>query len=472
MWGSRRRSDPLAGAARPVLAGALLALVLVPAAAAAEAGAAPTALRVVELRGEVVLDGAVEYGPDVLLRVLPDTVVRAAPDWTGPRAPGVEVLGALDVRGLPGAPVRFHVPLAVRAPGGSVEIEHAVFEAAGGEGCLLSMAGVDAHLRHVVIEGGEAGLCVEGAESNAPSAPDGTAREPSKDAPQSESIVVEDLRVTGAGVGVHLAEGAPTVRISNATLAGNEVGLRADGGRAVLDHVTFADNRVWDVQAASTHNVAWTGTHVEPACSSIAGRESPGCERGSLPLAPLVLLLSVLFLLTEAGRYALTRFAFWLGLYSRIAKEDLPDHPARAQLLEIVTRMPGVHFQAIVRLVGGSGRTMYHLQRLEQAGFVSSRRDGPYRRFYPQGHPQGAGAPTTRDRVLAAIAGRPGIHALGVAELLGLSRQRIAYHVAQLVAAGLVVAEPQARRMSLRATGDSNVEGLPSSSPLRPATGE
>ena len=68
------------------------------------------------------------------------------------------------------------------------------------------------------------------------------------------------------------------------------------------------------------------------------------------------------------------------------------DLEARKALMSHVEGQPGIHFRDLLRLSGlGSGTVHYHLYVLEREGFITCRRDGVVKRFYPVLH----GTPNT-----------------------------------------------------------------------------
>lgn len=87
--------------------------------------------------------------------------------------------------------------------------------------------------------------------------------------------------------------------------------------------------------------------------------------------------------------YAALRWRYLLGLvpmYSRLSKADLLDNEVRAELVELVEENPGLSQGELCEAVdAGWGNTTYHLQRLEQAGFLRSEKQGHHRRFYRAG---------------------------------------------------------------------------------------
>lgn len=261
------------------------------------------------------------------------------------------------------------------------------------------------------------------------------------------AVISDGDQVEGNDIGILLGDPGLTLSLSNATVEDNRIGLMADGGDARLDHVRFDQNSEWDTYATSdTASIQWTGSAFEPACAHVEGRATYGCERGSVGgVTVLTILLgliySLVFLLSEAGRYVLTRVWVWLRLYSRIPREELLDHETRQEILAIVGDDPGIHLRAIEREVGGYGKTYYHLARLEREGFLKSRREGIYRRFYPVGFdPDKRGPRSTDEHVYDVITRVPGIHGAEIARRLDTSRQSVAYHIGKLLDAGVIEA--------------------------------
>lgn len=260
---------------------------------------------------------------------------------------------------------------------------------------------------------------------------------PRLDAP---AVQASNLTLVGNGIGIHARDEAARLEVSGATLADNDVGILASGGRVQLDHARFHDNERWDVrQTTAPSTVTWSGSFVEPTCSQIDDRPSRGCTRGAISASTLTLILglvySLVFLVSEAGRYLLVRVGVGLGLYSRIPRDELLEEETRRELFALLEGEPGLHLREIVReMDAGYGRIAYHLARLEKADFVTSQREGVYRRFYARDDGPGDREPrSTRDEVLEVIRQEPGIYAAEIARELGTSRQLVTYHVRELV---------------------------------------
>jgi DNA-binding transcriptional ArsR family regulator len=83
-------------------------------------------------------------------------------------------------------------------------------------------------------------------------------------------------------------------------------------------------------------------------------------------------------------RYLLT--GVFAPLYSRLSRDELLENETRRALHDLIEDEPGLSTQELCdRVDAGWGNTVYHLQRLEQAGFVTSEKQGHHRRFYKNG---------------------------------------------------------------------------------------
>lgn len=148
-----------------------------------------------------------------------------------------------------------------------------------------------------------------------------------------------------------------------------------------------------------------------------------------------------------------------VGLYTRLARPDVLGHEEREKLYKTIETQGGIHFHALQReLAWNTGTLTYHLRVLERHGFVVSRRDGPYRRFYLQGSapkketfnpdaPHGL-----RADVLEAIRSRHGISQTDLAMALGANKQTVNYHVKALERGGTIRLEKRGRETFLYMT--------------------
>ena len=140
------------------------------------------------------------------------------------------------------------------------------------------------------------------------------------------------------------------------------------------------------------------------------------------------------------------------GLYTRLARPDVRGHEDREKLYRLVETQPGIHFHALQRDLGwNTGTLTYHVRVLERHGFVVSRRDGLYRRFYLSGAAprkevfENQGPTGLRADVMEAIRNAPGISQTDLALGLGANKQTVNYHVKALERAGTIRVEKRGR---------------------------
>ncbi|MCK4443467.1 MAG: transcriptional regulator [Thermoplasmata archaeon] len=86
---------------------------------------------------------------------------------------------------------------------------------------------------------------------------------------------------------------------------------------------------------------------------------------------------------TESAGFSMFNiFAF--PMYSRLKKEEVLDHFVRGQIYGFIVSNPGEHYNSIRETMKITNGTLsYHLRTLEVQGFIKSRKESVYRRFYP-----------------------------------------------------------------------------------------
>ncbi|MFA5860697.1 MAG: ArsR family transcriptional regulator [Candidatus Thermoplasmatota archaeon] len=144
-----------------------------------------------------------------------------------------------------------------------------------------------------------------------------------------------------------------------------------------------------------------------------------------------------------------TRFALAAALYTRTTRGQTLDHPARESLHKRIASEPGVCYTDLKRDTGlTTGVLVHHLRALERAGYLSSRKEGAFRRFYAAGSAPAPApksvtyvAPLTpmQSRVLELVRERPMTQA-ELGERLGITQQGVSHHVKSLERAGHVAA--------------------------------
>jgi predicted transcriptional regulator len=168
--------------------------------------------------------------------------------------------------------------------------------------------------------------------------------------------------------------------------------------------------------------------------------ETPMVAIGAAAAVSIVVVAAVAMGATEVGLVAL--MSLLLPLYSKIRKEEVLDQFTRGKIQGYITAYPGEHYNSIKAQLGmNNGALAYHLKVLEREGYVTSIRDGVYKRYYPKETivPMRRGQfSQMQEMFLGHIRDCPGISQDGLARAMKVSNQVVYYHVRNLMAAGAV----------------------------------
>ena len=173
------------------------------------------------------------------------------------------------------------------------------------------------------------------------------------------------------------------------------------------------------------------------------------------PLERLPIPLDAPSAAVTAGGVALALFGF--ALYSRLARSEILDNERRDEVNKLIRESPGIALSEIAQRTGlGWGTTVYHLDRLERAGFVVSESHAGRRCYFPIGtlpreaRPMlGALQQETTRSVAQFVAARPGATQTELCEGLGLSASAASKQVSKLESAGLVRREREWKTVRL-----------------------
>lgn len=187
-----------------------------------------------------------------------------------------------------------------------------------------------------------------------------------------------------------------------------------------------------------------------------------------LPSAPAAAGVGLFALLAGALYY------FWpalkglpvFGLFSRIEKGRVAEHPQRARILELVAAEPGIHHKEISRRLGiGQGALDHHARKLEQAGEIVRRANHGYTCYFLKlGTDRHliAASPVVKSKggraVLQAVAARPDATFRVLADEAGVAPSTVEHHLKRLREAGLV--EPATVGLRLSPVGEKVRAGL------------
>jgi predicted transcriptional regulator len=150
-------------------------------------------------------------------------------------------------------------------------------------------------------------------------------------------------------------------------------------------------------------------------------------------------------------------------LYSRITGKEVLHHDVRRSLLNALKRQPGLSFPELKRQCGlAAGTVEWHLDKLEDEGFITASKDGRTRRYFPSDTPpdmkeamvqlQNASRRELVSRVLRAPAEVPQGE---LATRMGLSHATVHHHAKRLMEADLLEKEKDGRTVGYRVPDDN-----------------
>ena len=193
----------------------------------------------------------------------------------------------------------------------------------------------------------------------------------------------------------------------------------------------------------------------------VVSAESSGSEESDAVTIPEINLGRSAFLLTLAGvlyqvkrsenlKYLGLKF-FFVPMYSRLQKDTLADEPTRQKLLKYIYAEPGANFKQLKdKFSLHNGTLAHHINILENHDIITSHRSGRQRLFFPMGINREISRVSlvtneTQRNIMEIIKKTPGITQAMISKQLGMSRQKINYHVNSLVDKAFLKIEKQGR---------------------------
>ncbi|MHB8586219.1 MAG: helix-turn-helix domain-containing protein [Thermoplasmatota archaeon] len=156
-----------------------------------------------------------------------------------------------------------------------------------------------------------------------------------------------------------------------------------------------------------------------------------------------------LVLLTEPGRWGL------LGplgaLYTRLRRSEVLGHELRGRIHERISAAPGIRFEELRRALDlSTGVLSYHLRVLEREGYVRCAVHWGRPHYYTvEAASAAASSAPAGDLITHALGSEP-LTSEEIAARLGVSRQRVRYHLRALEAQGRVQSLREGRRVRYR----------------------
>jgi predicted transcriptional regulator len=147
---------------------------------------------------------------------------------------------------------------------------------------------------------------------------------------------------------------------------------------------------------------------------------------------------------TEVGKYKFLSVLF-VPLYNKLHQDKVLDNYIRGQIHGYIKARPGEHYNAIKSALElKNGLLAHHLRILEKEGFVTSKRDGFYTRFYPKGL-KIAEPDTIQRNLVHIIDTQPGITQRKIISILNSSQQSVSYHLIKLTRENILRTEANGR---------------------------
>ena len=159
--------------------------------------------------------------------------------------------------------------------------------------------------------------------------------------------------------------------------------------------------------------------------------------RSAATAAGMVGMLGAVYYFSKSENLRYHGFKLLLPLYTRLQRDRLADHPTRQNLMHYIYGHPGANLTQLRERFGlHNGVLSHHISILEGNRVIQSLRNGRQRLFYPAGFSRLAKelvvTSEVQQRVLEEVEASPGITQSMVATRLGMSRQKVNYHVTAL----------------------------------------
>lgn len=167
------------------------------------------------------------------------------------------------------------------------------------------------------------------------------------------------------------------------------------------------------------------------------------------PAVGLAFIASLGVASTEYGKYGLFKLLVF-PLYSRLRKEEVLDHFVRGQIYGYIRANQGAHFNHLRNsLKVNNGTLAHHLRTLEMQGFLKSKRDGMFKRFYTVDveipSDEGIRLSDLQAKILDMVNDGNGTTQTEIAAKLSVSQQAVSYNLRMMSREGMVAVEKTGR---------------------------
>jgi predicted transcriptional regulator len=150
----------------------------------------------------------------------------------------------------------------------------------------------------------------------------------------------------------------------------------------------------------------------------------------------LIIITNIALASTEVGKYKFYSLIF-IPLYNRLHPDNIFNNFLRGQIYGYIKAKPGDHYNSIKSsLELNNGTLAHHAKVLEKGGYIYSKRDKFYTRFYPQKIDKSALAQPKlnqiQEELIKIIQAEPGITQHELIEKLDISQQVASYNLTKL----------------------------------------
>lgn len=261
------------------------------------------------------------------------------------------------------------------------------------------------------------------------------------------------LRQAGWAVaGLGAAEAQAFAAAAQSTLQGALASSQALG-QGLAWAAGLAATGLWAALRAAGSGLAWLASALASFAASIASLVAQ-LRPKAIP-APVYNAIAATGAAASAGvagfgLWSLLRRVGWvpaLAGFSRIAEDEVLEHPTRRALFTIIQANPGIHASELSRRAGASwGTLVHHLEKMERSRLLVARKVNNQKCYFENGgkvaRQDMAVAGAVRKDKAALITGFVEAHPMSsqkqVADALGMSAALTSFHVRRLANIGVL----------------------------------
>jgi predicted transcriptional regulator len=200
---------------------------------------------------------------------------------------------------------------------------------------------------------------------------------------------------------------------------------------------------VWVSDGFDTTNMTFEITVTEPP--EVVDRDLKPIIITTSSLTILLIILSIFIAGTEVGKYKFFSILF-VPMYNKLHPDKVLDNYTRGKIHGYIQAKPGEHYNSIKSALKlNNGTLTHHARVLEKEGFIYSRRDGLYTRFFPTGVKlkamEIASLNDIQKKMVESLHKYPGMAQHEIISMLEITQQVGSYHLNNLARDDYIMAE-------------------------------